>query len=381
MMARLALVLLCCLLAWPVGLVRADEPHQWFLNGNGTTGKYQIFAFGDDGRPDSVLPVVPATGALLHVAWPSAIQVGNERWLLASGYDGSRWGSLYRWVSTDGGPWVARGPWFSANAAEPYGIGPAHVLIDPGAADPFIVVYLVRGPSGPGNIIAVATSPDGVTWTRRGPILGKTLPQETGGLAMSYACRQQSGEWAVFYSGYSADLTRAAALVATGPSLLAPLTDKSVMLEGNSQQTTLTANPAETTATVGAVVQTGMPYLIVDGAYTEVIVPVAQEGNRLWLDRPLFYRHTNAVLTSMAARKIDPSYAQQQPDGAWRGIMTVYGPQAGVFAEYTTEASAPDIDGPWTWDNTGLRFSPWLNGTLYSAENPTPLTHDASCAA
>jgi hypothetical protein len=60
--------------------------------------------------------------------------------------------------------------------------------------------------------------------------------------------------------------------------------------------------------------------------------------------------------------------------------MTVYGPQPGVFAEYTTEASAPDLDGPWTWDNTGIRFSPWLNATLYSAENPTPLTQDPSCA-
>ena len=32
------------------------------------------------------------------------------------------------------------------------------------------------------------------------------------------------------------------------------------------------------------------------------------------------------------------------------------------------------LDGPWTWDNTGIRFSPWLNATLYSAESDTPDT-------
>ena len=88
-------------------------------------------------------------------------------------------------------------------------MGPAHVLIDPEAAEPFSVIYLVRGSAGPGSTIAVATSADGVKWNRRGPLISKSQPQEAGGLTMSYACRQQGGDWAVFYSGYSADFNRA----------------------------------------------------------------------------------------------------------------------------------------------------------------------------
>ncbi|MCA9880651.1 MAG: hypothetical protein KC442_22800 [Thermomicrobiales bacterium] len=381
MLHRAALLLAVMLVVIPARLASADEPHQWFLNANGTTNTYQIFAFNDDGTPQSVTPVASPEAPLVHLAWPSAIQVKNERWLLASGYDGSQWGSVHRWVSTDNGPWVAKGPWLTADASEPYGLGPAHVLIDPEAPEPFSVIYLVRGASGPGDTIAVATSADGVTWRRHGPILSKSLPQEAGGLTLGYACRDTAGQWVVWYSGYSTDLTRAAALVATGDSLLHPMVDKIVMMEGDNNSTGITANQAENTAIVGTTLKLGTPHLIIDGAHNELVVPVVQDDSRIWLDRPLLYQHTNATIVSMAARKVEPSYAQEQPDGSWKAIMTVYGPQPGIFAEYTTEASAPNLNGPWTFDASGIRFSPWLNSTRYSTENPTPLAHGPSCTS
>lgn len=151
------------------------------------------------------------------------------------------------------------------------------------------------------------------------------------------------------------------------------------MIEGDNATTTLSANQAENTAIVGTALQIGMPHLIVDSASNELVVPIRQDDSRVWFDRPLLFDHPDAVIASMAASKIDPSYAQQQPDGSWRGIMTVYGPQLGVFAEYTVEVSAPELEGRWSFDNTGVRFSPWMASTLYSAENPTPLTQGTDC--
>jgi hypothetical protein len=380
MRMRFALVLVLLGVMLTANLAQAETPRQWFLNGNGTNETYQIFEFTDSGLPRSVTPVASPVEPLQHVAWPSAIQVGDERWLLASGFDGTSWETIYRWVSTDNETFSAEGPWFSADASEPFGIGPAHVMFDPDAEESFIVIYLVRGESGPGSTIAVATSADGQAWTRSGAVISQSLPQEAGGLTMSYACQMQDGDWALFYSGYSEDLTHAAALVATGPSLFEPMTRKAVLFEGDDATTSLSANQAENTATVGIALQIGLPHLIIDPAGNELVVPIAQDGSRVWFDRPLLFDHQEAVIASMAASKVDPSYAQQQPDGSWRGIVTVYGPQPGVFAEYTTEVSAPALDGEWTFDNTGVRFSPWMASTLYSAENPTPLSQGTSCA-
>jgi hypothetical protein len=81
----------------------------------------------------------------------------------------------------------------------------------------------------------------------------------------------------------------------------------------------------------------------------------------------------------MGARKVEPSYAREHADGSWTGIATVYGPAPSVFAEYTTEIEAPSLAGPWTYAGTGTRFDPWLNVTIYSTENPTPLVTDGSC--
>lgn len=376
---RLALVLVLVGVMFTTSLVQAETPRQWFLNGNGTTEKYQIFEFADSGLPRSVTPVAAPTAPIQHVAWPSAVQVEDERWLLASGYDGKSWDTILRWVSTDNETFSAKGPWFRADATEPFGIGPAHVMFDPDAREPFTVIYLVRGEAGPGSTIAVATSANGQTWRRHGAVIVQSLPQEAGGLTMSYACQMQDGDWALFYSGYSEDLTHAAALVATGPSLFEPLTKKLVLLEGDNAMTSISALQAENTATVGTALEIGMPHLIIDPVSNELVVPIQQDGSRVWFDRPLLFDHPDATIASMAASKIDPSYAQQREDGSWRGIMTLYGPQPGVFAEYTAEVSAPELDGKWSFENTGVRFSPWMASTLYSTENPTPLTHGTNC--
>lgn len=360
---------------------RAQDEREWYLNAAGTNGRYQIFAFNDDGSPRFVQPVIASMATLTNLAWPSALNVGGERWLYVSGFDGTGWRAIYRWTSSDGASFLARGVAFSASALEPFGVGPAQVTYEPSAAEPFTMYYLVRGPAGPGATIAAATSHDGLTWTRRGVVVSASLPQEAGGLTVSYACRMQNGDHALFYSGYSGDHSRAAAIVATGPSALGPFGAKTVIMEGDEFNVPFSANPAENTGLVGgALVRTGIPHLVADGQYSEVVTPIRQDGPRVWLDRPLFFRHTAARLVSMAALKVEPSYAQQQPDGSWRAIMTTYGPVSGVLAEYTAEASAPTLTGPWTFDGTGLRFSPWLNATVYSTENPTPLVADASCS-
>src|SRR5262249_30012418 len=97
-------------------------------------------------------------------------------------------------------------------------------------------------------------------------------------------------------------------------------------------------------------------------------------------DRPLTFGHNEVPLYSAARRKIDPSHAREMRDGSWRGIFTVYSPAPDIVAEYTAEVSAPSLRGPWTFVGTGIRFKPCLGAISWSAENPTPLKSDASCA-
>ena len=102
------LMLVGCML--PVTLVRADEPDQWFLNGNGPTEKYQIFEFTDNGEPRFVTPIATPTAPLVHLAWPSAIRFGTGVGSWPPGMTeprGARYTAGYRLTK---GPGLQRGP-------------------------------------------------------------------------------------------------------------------------------------------------------------------------------------------------------------------------------------------------------------------------------
>lgn len=352
---------------------------QWYLNGKGASNNYQIWAFGDDGFPLSLDPVILPPSGVTHLAWPSAVREGSIVRTYVSAYSGG-WNTIRLYTSPDGLSFTDQGVIFSADASEPYGVGPAYVMRDAGGPDPYVLFYLVRGAGGPGNRIAVATSSDGISWTRRGSVISASLPQEADGLSMSYACKTQAGQYVLAYHGYYAGLTKGAALLATAAAPTSSFSGKIIAKLPDEFASVLTATAGQNTATVpaGVAVPLGIPLLISD-ASREHVIAKRQDGVRIWLDRPLLSSHSSAALLSVAKAKVDISYVQEKPDGSWAGIATLYGPAA-LVAEYTTGVKAQSLNGPWTYDGLGFRFQPWLPSFLYSLENPTPLVSSSSCS-
>jgi len=355
----------------------------WYLNGTAPGGSYQIWAFSSDGDPLSTSPAASAPSGYMHVAWPSAIKSGSSTTVLASIYSQSTgWKEISKWTTSDHLSFAYGGVVFTANVAEPHGIGPSAATIESSLADPWMLYYLVRGKAGPGPSIAGATSPDGVTWTRTGDLLTVSLPQESGGLSLSYVCKRAAGHYVMFYHGYSVDLTRGVAIVATSPSRTGPFIGKQIVLRYDNFSTAFAGSSGQDTGTVavGESVPLNIPLVIVSGPnQQEVIVAKRQDGSRIWFDRPLTYSHSGN-LYSAARNKVELSYAREGTDGTWTGIATLYGPAPGITAEYTTSVRAPSLNGPWTYVGDGLRFKPRLPAILRSTENPAPVVASPSCA-
>ena len=240
--------------------------------------------------------------------------------------------------------------------------------------------YLVRGSSGPGPSIGLATSFDGISWTRRGTVISASLPEEAGGLSLAYACQRSNGEYVLVYHGYSSDLEKGVALVATASPPIHIFSGKTIVKSFDNFSTTITATAGANNGTVelGVIVPLGIP-LLINGQARETVVAKRQDGTQIWFDHPLLNSYAGAMLYSMAKNKVELSYIKEKPDGTWAGIFTLYNPAA-LLAEYTTEGTAPSLTGPWDYSKTGLRFLPWPLGTLYSLENPSPLVTSASCA-
>jgi hypothetical protein len=359
-------------------LVTGAQAKTWYLNGAGPGAPYQLWAFGDDGLPLSTEPIVEAGGDARHVAWPSAIQEGSITRVYASVNTG-KWDEVRLYSSEDGLKFDDQGVVFSANESEPYGIGPTYVMRDPSGPNRYVMYYLVRGAGGPGESIAVATSPDGLKWTREGNVISASLPEEAGGLSMSYACRMASGEMVLLFHGYDESLNKGVSLTATATTPTSTFRNKTIIKSWDGFSTTVSGLAGQNLGLVASksTVPLGIP-LLIGGAAREHIVAVKQEGAWVWFDRPLLYAHEGSALYSMARNKVEMSYIKQQPDGSWHGIATVYGP-AELPAEYTTALSSPALGGTWNYDGTGFRFQAWLPGFLYSLENPTPLISTAEC--
>ncbi len=272
------------------------------------------------------------------------------------------WKTVRLYTASHGVEFIDQGPVFAANGDEPHGIGPAYVMRDPEGSDLYVMYYLVRGPEGSGDYIAIATSPDGKAWTRRGIAISASLPEEAGGLSISYACRQSSGEMVLLFHGYDAGLAKGVALVATAPDPTSKFSDKAIIKSWDGFSGTVTGNAGEHDGLViaAASVPIGIPLLIA-GSPAEPIAATKQEGTRIWFDRPLLGAHAESRLYSMARNKVDMSYIREMPDGSWTGIATLYNPEA-LSAEYTTALSSSTLQGPWEYDRTGFKFEPRLPG-------------------
>ncbi|MFQ3458556.1 hypothetical protein PMN64_35290 [Bradyrhizobium sp. UFLA01-814] len=350
----------------------------WFLNGLGSSGIYHIWEFGDDGLVSSLTPALSPPDGVLHLAWPSAIAPdANTRRLYASAYT-TGWFQVRLWTSTNEGAWIPQGIAFQSDASEPGGIGPAQVVYEPGVAEPYMIYYLDRA----SNQIKLATSVDGMTFTRHGAVITPSLPEEASGLSISYACRRANGEYVIFYHGYYNNAQNAVALVATANSGQGPFTKKTVIARPDGFASTLSANRLNATATADVAVPLGIPLLVGGGtARQEANVAIKQDETTIWFERPFVFDHVSDRLVSVSRNKVELSYAQEQQDGSWRGIFSFYNPDPGVASEYTTEGSARSLTAPWSYSRTGFRFKPWYRGGENSTENPTPLLSNDACSS
>jgi hypothetical protein len=349
----------------------------WFLNGKDPSTPYGIWQFDNNGRV--MAPAAATPSGISDLAWASAIQRQVPMAsLYASACVNGVWNQIRLFTSLTGGaPFQDQGPVLIADTTEPNGIGPAQVIFDPTDPVPFTIYYLARGI----NEIRAATSPDGQVFTRQGAVLKPSINEDSAGMSMSYAVRLDDGSYAIFYHGYYNNAANGASIVATSPTKLGPFGNKVVLLRPDGFGTTATASKGAATGSVpaGVTLPIGVP-LLAGPATTqqEVIVAEQQSGTFVWFDRPFCNDHTADQLVSMAAAKVDLSYAQKQPDGTWKGIATLYGPGAGVSAEYTTSVHGADLVTPWSFSGDGLRFSPFFVGGRQSTENPAPLVSNAS---
>ncbi|MCA1396396.1 hypothetical protein [Bradyrhizobium sp. BRP56] len=350
----------------------------WFLNGLGSSGIYHIWEFGDDGLVSSLTPALSPPDGVLHLAWPSAIAPdAHTRRLYASAYT-TDWFELRLWTSTNEGAWIPQGIAFQSDASEPGGIGPAQVVYEPGAAEPYMIYYLDRA----SKQIKLATSVDGMTFTRHGAVITPSLPEEASGLSISYACRRANGEYVIFYHGYYNNTQNAVALVATADSPHGPFTKKTIIARPDGFASTLSAHRLNATATADVAVPLGIPLLVGGGtARQEANVAIKQDETTIWFERPFVFDHVSDRLVSVSRNKVELSYAQEQPDGSWRGVFSLYNPDPNVASEYTTEGSARSLTAPWSYARTGFRFKPWYRGGENSTENPTPLLSNDACSS
>lgn len=330
------------------------------------------------------VPVAPIVGAhndggVVNVAWPSAFRFsdGAVR-VYASRYYNNQWRDIAYWHAPAGSTTFSFGGIaLAANGAEPYGICPAHIYYDAtDTANPWKMVYLVRGASGPGNRIDLADSADGLTWTRRGQVFTASQPFEAAGVAPTWVTQQTDGSWAMVYEAYQTlNFTPGAVAVAATSS--GPFINQRVIFPPNSTAHTISGGaPRTNTATVTGQVRLGEPHLLrnaTSGAI-QLVLPTRQEGTTLYFDDPLFDDFSaNSELAHIARNKVSPSYIRQAPDGSWTGAFTGYGQWPGVLTEYVFLGAAPTLDGPWEITQAPLPFPPWTAAGRLSTENPAPL--------
>jgi hypothetical protein len=360
------------------------EPDIFFLNSScaGAGAEYRVMRLRGNGIADPATPVIHSgnwgPGGVVHVAWVSAFRLVDRVRVYASRYLANRWNDVAAWESVDDGRTFeffdvvlkpARG--------EVHGIGPAQVYYDPASAQPWKMIYLVRGDqvNSVGTKFKLVTSPEGLFWRANGTVLTVSESYEAFGISPSYVTRRLNGEWVLFYQAYETQWL-GWPVVAVAKSAEGPFRNKRIIMRPDGvRHTDVRGSRSRRRVTgISGSVNIGVPHVLRrnDKTAMEVVVPVAQSGLVVHLERPLTKKYGPGELVPLTTAKIDPSYATERLDGGWDGIFTGYGLFSDILTEYTFRVHAPCLQGPWTPQPTGLAFQPVYSGML-SLENPTPL--------
>ena len=183
----------------------------WYTNNYGDNRTYTIARFSgqpDDRNPAIVVSPDPATFAAKHVAWPSAVVVGDRVYLYAAGHDGTSWQGIGLWTSSDGRDFAFEGRVLAPEEDE-HEIRMAHVLRD---GERFRMWYsaVVEAGALPTEV-RYAESTDGQRWDRGETILSSGAAYDAAGLVPDWVCRDEA-QWHLFYTAYDSHERSVAAL-------------------------------------------------------------------------------------------------------------------------------------------------------------------------
>jgi predicted GH43/DUF377 family glycosyl hydrolase len=203
------------------GVVRNSANLQQTANGSLTSvvdpTAFQKFASNPRLRPTA------STWYSSYVEHPNLLKVGAEYWLYFGGGSGAGTESIGRATSTDGVNWtvlgtpvlnVTAGQWDSTAVVEPL------VIVDP-LGGGYLMYYGSRNGTFGSAAIGLATSPDGVTWTKYwgNPVLRGSAPGGWDAYVTDVAAgvEYDNGNWTMWYMGsqYSSPPFRKAFGVAT----------------------------------------------------------------------------------------------------------------------------------------------------------------------
>jgi hypothetical protein len=361
------------------------DPDIFFLNSccAGAGSEYRVMRLRSDGIADPATPVIHSgnwgPGGVVHVAWVSAFRLVDRVRIYASRYLNDCWNDVAAWESFDDGrKFEFVGAVLKPARREVHGIGPAQVYHDPASARPWKMIYLVRGDqvNNVGMEFKLAASTDGLFWRQNGTVLTASEAYEAFGISPSYVTCRSNGEWVLFYQAYETQWL-GLPVVATAPSSEGPFRNKRVIMQpdGLRHLNVRGSRSRRCVTGISEIVNIGVPHVLRrnDKTAMEVVVPVAQSGLVVHLERPLTKKYGLGELVPLTTAKIDPSYATERLDGGWDGIFTGYGLFNDILTEYTFRVHAPCLQGPWTPQPTGLAFQLGYPETVLSLENPTPL--------
>lgn len=377
-----------------VGFFYLGDSHAentFYLNQYGVDRYYTISEYSEDGYPKSNKVLSPKSVGAKHLAWPSAIKVGDKTYLYSSIYSGG-WHDIGLWTSEKGASFTYEGVVFSSKdipGAEQNGIGSTHIGYFPGEEFPFVMIANIRGKSGPGQKLGFSHSKDGVNWTYQGVAFTVDQDFETSGIAPSYLCKSENAYYLFYLAFGDSSYSQAVAAVAvSNGSLLGPYENHKVVYgNGGYQGLVISGDRSSFVLDVKDVqgLEPGSPVVVSDdnGVRVQVLVATKTKENRVFLDRPLVFDSAGFRIASIFKSKVDPSFVFKKGD-RWNGYFTVFGAFPQITSEVVVRMTADTPFGPWSVDPDYYTQIPYFRISnprlsLYSVENPILLMQNSDC--
>jgi hypothetical protein len=357
------------------------------LNGRGASGPYRVFRVDGEGAFTNPTSIISPAGGFdaASVYWPSAVRVGDDVLVYATAQDGSGNLTLGLWVSEDGGAFARVGQVLTPIAGEGQ-IGSAHVIFDPAdEAAPFKMWFGTNyGPRA--TVIKYATSEDGLAWTRQASVIEASEGYESEGFQLDTVCYDATAEtWRMFYaaSDDAANVFRAIEATADAPD--GPWTKRGVVFApgGSAHAVLSTVTPGSRYLLLDGAegLAPGGVYVLSNGTASErVVIETVLDDDEASIRDAMVSSGTGFGLRSAHYRKAGVSTYWRDAQGQGRALLTGWGAFTSGLQEYvfeggeTEEGFAVDLAAPARWKPTGP-------GSLYSFENPSPITSGPECAA